>query len=454
MEPPDEVLRVVRELAAAVRERGGRAWLVGGGVRDALLGEPRKDFDLEVFGLEPAVLEELLRRRHAVADVGRSFGVLKLKDLPIDVSLPRRETKIARGHRGFAVDADPHLDLRSAAERRDLSINAIYEDPLTGEIADPCGGSADLRARVLRHCSARFVEDPLRLLRVMQFAARLGFDVAPETVALCRGLDLAELPRERVEREWRKLLLQGRRPSLGLAFLRAADALRFFPELATLIDCPQNPEWHPEGDVWVHTGHGLDHFARERAGDASDWPIGLGLLCHDLGKPPTTVLEGGVWRSLGHSEAGEAPTRSFLARVTAESELIETVVALVLHHLKPHELFTAKAGDGAVRRLATKVNLRWLCRLARHDHAGRPPLPDDGFPAGRWLLERAEAVAAADAAPRPLVLGRHLIELGREPGPGFKPLLDRCYEAQLDGAFCDLAGGLDFLRRLLASDRR
>jgi tRNA nucleotidyltransferase (CCA-adding enzyme) len=449
MRDRDDVESIVREIARAAQARGGRAWLVGGGVRDALLGRPRKDFDLEVFGLAPAALEEMLRREHAVLDVGRAFGVLKLKGLPIDVSLPRRESKTAKGHRGFAVDADPALDLRSAAERRDLTINAIYEDPLTREIADPMGGRDDLRAGVLRHCSGRFVEDPLRLLRVMQFAARFGFAVAPETVELCRAIDLAELPRERVADEWRKLLVLGTTPSLGLRFLEVAGALRSFPELATLVGCPQNPQWHPEGDVWVHTGHCLDHFARERAGDESDWVVGLALLCHDLGKPPTTKLEDGVWRSLGHSEAGEAPTRSFLARLTNEPGLVETVVALVLQHLKPHELFTANAGDSAVRRLATKVNLRLLCRVARHDHLGRPPLPDDGFPAGRWLLERAESLAAADAAPRPIVLGRHLIELGRAPGPSFKPLLDRCFEAQLDGEFTDLEGGLAYLRRLL-----
>jgi tRNA nucleotidyltransferase (CCA-adding enzyme) len=448
---PADVIAIVRELARAVQQRGGRAWLVGGGVRDALLGLERKDFDLEVFGLEPAALEEVLRREHAVVDVGRSFGVLKLKGLPVDVALPRRETKVARGHRGFAIDADPHLDLKTAAERRDLTINAIYEDPLTGEVADPIGGREDLHARRLRHCSPRFAEDPLRLLRVMQFAARFEFDVAPETIELCRRLDLAELPRERIEEEWRKLLLVGRKPSLGLRFLRDADALRAFPELATLIGCPQNPQWHPEGDVWVHTGHCLDHFARERTGDESDWIVGLAILCHDLGKPPTTKLEDGVLRSLGHSEAGVAPARALLARITAETDVVESVVALVLHHLKPHELFTAKAGDAAIRRLATKVNVRLLVRMARHDHLGRPPLPDDGFPAGRWLLERAEALAAADAAPRPIVQGRHLIELGHAPGPRFKLLLDQCYEAQLDGKFADVEGGLAWLRKLLAS---
>lgn len=445
--------QVVRDVARAVAAAGGRAWLVGGGVRDRLLGIPRKDFDLEVYGLAPERLEALLARAHEVIDVGRAFGVLKLAGLPIDVALPRRETKVARGHKGFAIDADPELDLKSAAERRDLTVNAIYEDPLTGEIADPLDGRRDLAARLLRHASPRFVEDPLRVLRVMQFAARFDFAVAPETVLLSRTIDLAELPRERIEEEWKKLLLQGRLPSRGLAFLHACGALRFFPELQPLVGCPQHPEWHPEGDVWIHTLHVLDHFASERVGDASDWIVGLALLCHDLGKPATTFDDAGVWRSPGHSEAGEAPTRALLARLTAQADLVEAVVALVLQHLKPQEFWKAQPGDGAIRRLATKVNLRWLVRVARHDDAGRPPRPIGDFAAGRWLLERAEALAAADAAPKPLVLGRHLIELGRAPGKEFKALLDRCYEAQLDGVFTDAAGAQAFVRALVAELR-
>lgn len=445
--------QVVRDVASAVAAAGGRAWLVGGGVRDRLLGIPRKDFDLEVYGVAPERLEALLARAHEVIDVGRAFGVLKLAGLPIDVALPRRETKVARGHKGFAIDADPQLDLRSAAERRDLTVNAIYEDPLTGEIADPLDGRRDLAARLLRHASPRFVEDPLRVLRVMQFAARFDFAVAPETVLLSRTIDLAELPRERIEEEWKKLLLQGRLPSRGLAFLHACGALRFFPELEPLVGCPQHPDWHPEGDVWVHTLHALDHFASERVGDASDWIVGLALLCHDLGKPATTFDDAGVWRSPGHSEAGEAPTRALLARLTAQADVVEAVVALVLQHLKPQEFWKAQPGDGAIRRLATKVNLRWLVRVARHDDAGRPPRPIGDFEAGRWLLARAEALAAADAAPKPLVLGRHLIELGRAPGKEFKALLDRCYEAQLDGLFTDAAGAQAFVRALVAELR-
>ncbi len=441
--------QAVQELAAWVKSEGGRALLVGGCVRDSLLGRERKDFDVEVFGLEASRLEAGLRARFAVLDVGKSFGVLKLKGLPIDVALPRRETKIARGHRGFAIDADPQLSLQEAALRRDLTLNALYEDPLTGEVLDPLGGKADLAARTLRHCSDRFSEDPLRLLRVMQFAARFDFDVADETLALCRALDLAELPRERVEDEWRKLLLQGVVPSRGLKFLRNCGALRFYPEIQAMDGTPQNPEWHPEGDVFVHTMHCLDHFARRRVGDDSDWLVGLGVLCHDFGKPATTQLEGGIWRSKGHSEAGVEPARLFLERLTAERDVIETVCALVLHHLRPFDFHHHQVSDAAVRRLATKVPIELLVRVARHDHGGRPPLPQNEFPAGEWLQEQAERLDLQRNAPKPLVLGRHLIALGEKPGPRFGEILEECFEAQLDGKFSDVEAGVEYLQGIL-----
>ncbi len=439
---------VVASIARAVQARGGRALLVGGCVRDVMLGLERKDFDLEVFGVEASVLEALLRERYPLHEVGRAFGILKIQGHDIDLALPRRETKIAAGHRGFAVDTDPHLDLESAALRRDFTINAIYEDPLTGEVIDPLNGRADLEKRTLRHCSAHFGEDPLRVLRAMQLAARFNLMVAPSTLEQCRRLDLEELPAERVEGEFRKLLLEGQRPSRGLQFLKECGALRFFPEIQALDGVPQNPQWHPEGDVFVHTGHCLDHFALERSSPTEDWIVGLALLCHDFGKPSTTRLERGAFRSPGHSEAGEAPTRSFLARLSREPDLIETVVKLVLHHLRPYEMYRDNVGDSAIRRLATQVNLRVLVRVARHDSAGRPPLPFDGFPAGEWLMQRARALEIADQAPRPIVMGRHLIERGLTPGPEFKSILDRCFEAQLDGVFSDLEGGLSFLDRM------
>ncbi len=445
----DSNLRLAAEtVCRLVRECGGRAVWVGGCVRDALLGLPVTDVDLEVYGLSPDALLAALGARFKLDLVGKSFGVIKLQGVPVDVSIPRRESKAGLGHKGFEVLSDPDLSPVEAARRRDFTVNAIAYDPQDGAVTDPFGGVADLNARVLRHVSDHFSEDPLRVLRGMQFVARLGLSPAPETVALCRDITPEGLPGERVFEEWRKLMLKGKAIGAGLDFLRATGWVRYTPELEAMIGCPQEPEWHPEGDVWKHTLHSLDAFAGERIGNnAEDLIVGLGVLCHDFGKPLTTQVEAGRIRSRGHCEEGEAPTRAFLERMMAPPDLVEEVVPLVIEHLRPHELFSKKAGDSAVRRLAVRVGrIDRLVRVARADHFGRPPTAPDGYPEGNWLLERARALDVQACAPKPLVMGRHLIAMGLKPGPPFKRILDACYQAQLDGAFGDEAGGLEFCR--------
>ncbi len=439
---------ICREVAAA----GGRALLVGGSVRDALLGETAKDLDFEVFRMTPEALKSLLGRHFELDLVGLSFGVLKIRRLAIDVSIPRRESKRGLGHKGFEIHSEPTLTVAEAAERRDFTINAMSFDPLTGELIDPFRGRRDLETRTLRHVSEKFAEDPLRVLRGMQFAARFGLDADAGTIALCRSIEPEGLAAERVFDEWRKLIVAGREISRGLSFLRATGWVAYSPELAALIDCPQDPVWHPEGDVFTHTCHVMDAFAGERIGDAwEDLVVGFGCLCHDFGKPATTTHDDdGRIRSKGHEEEGEAPTRAFLRRMTRQDELICDVVPLVRDHLKPTLLHKAGAGPSAVRRLARRVGrIDRLVRVARADHAGRPPLPFDGFPAGDWLLERARDLDVESNKPQPIVMGRHLIELGQTPGRHFKELLEACLEAQLDGVFSDLPGGLEFARGLL-----
>ena len=445
--------RALETVVTAVTEAGGRAWVVGGTVRDAWLGLAAKDLDIEVYGIEPSRLIALLEGHFRLDLVGRSFGVIKLRGLPVDVSLPRRESKRGLGHKGFEVHSDPTMSIEEAANRRDFTINALAWDPRSGAVLDPFHGLRDLEAGVLRHVSDRFVEDPLRVLRAMQMAARFDLRVASETVALCRTIDPEGLARERLFDEWSKLLLRGRKPSVGLAFLRDCDWLRHMPELAALDGCPQDPEWHPEGDVWVHTLHVMDAFAGERVGD--DWEdlvVGFGCLCHDLGKPATTRHDpDGRIRSPVHEAVGEKPTRSLLARLSHQSRLVEEVVPLVREHLKPFQLYADRAGPAAVRRLARRVGrIDRLIRVARADHRGRPPLPWDGFPAGEWLLARADELALSTRKPTPFVQGRHLIERGMTPGRHFGPILEACFEAQLDGAFDDLESGLAYLDRLLA----
>ncbi len=441
----------VAAVCEQVGRAGGRAWLVGGTVRDCALGLAPADADLEVFGLEPEALRALLEPTFALDLVGRSFGIFKLRDWPVDVGLPRRESKSGVGHRGFEIHADPHLPLPLAAARRDFTINAVYLDPLTDEVADPWNGLADLAARRLRHTSEAFAEDPLRVLRGMQLASRYELSVDPATVAACRRMTPEGLARERLFGEWEKLLTCGGRPSLGLGFLNDTGWLDYYPELAALRGCPQDPRWHPEGDVWTHTGHSLDVFAGELSGDrAEDLVVGLAVLCHDLGKPGTTETVDGRVRAYGHEGLGGDRARAFLGRLTESRALVEQVVALVHEHMRPSALHKASASDAAIRRLAVRVGrIDRLVRVARADALGRPPLPDDGYPAGDWLLQAARRLAIETGPPAPIVLGRHLIALGLEPGPDFGRLLDLCYEAQLAGRFTDEAGGRVFAARLV-----
>jgi tRNA nucleotidyltransferase (CCA-adding enzyme) len=440
-------------VCSSIRAAGGSAKLVGGCVRDALLGLVATDLDVEVYGIEPARLVELLSSHFPIDLVGESFGVVRLRNLPIDVSLPRRESKSGLGHRGFKIESDPQMDPRDAASRRDFTINAISLDPESRRIFDPFDGAADLENRVLRHTTEKFAEDPLRVLRGMQFAARFELQPAPETIALCRQIEPEGLAPERIFGEWKKLILEGKRPSLGLAFLRDCGWLRHFPELEALIGCEQNPRWHPEGDVWNHTLHCMDVFAAERIGiEREDLIVGFGVLCHDFGKPATTVRqEDGRVTAKNHDLIGVDLTRQFMGRMTDEQKLIDEVVPLVACHLAPIKLFGAKAGDAAIRRLARQVErIDRVVRVACADQRGRPPLRVERFEAGDWLLERARALSVENQAPKPLVMGRHLIELGLEPGSDFGEILEACFNRQIEGEFDTLEAGLECARAIIA----
>ena len=445
-----DLLEAVRKIASLARQAGGRALMVGGSVRDLLMGARAvKDVDIEVFGVPPDRLQQLLGRSFAFDPCGVSFGVLKIQGVDIDVSLPRRESKRGIGHKGFLIDSDPGLSVAEAASRRDFTVNAIYYDPLEGRLEDPWCGVADLEARILRHVSDKFAEDPLRVLRGMQFVARFDLRPAPETVALCRTIGMEDLPPERLFEEWAKLLTKGIAIGRGLEFLRATGWVRHFPELQRLIGCQQDPAWHPEGDVWNHTCHCLDAFARRRIGDSSeDLIVGLAVLCHDFGKPATTRFKDGHIRSLGHDEAGVRPTLSFLRRLTNEERILREVPPLVQCHMQPFALWRAKAGDGAVRRLALKVvRIDRLLRVARADDEGRPPEKAGGTSSGKdleWLAAAAERLRVAAAAPKPILMGRDLIAMGYRPSRQFGKWLADCFEAQLDGAFSDHAGAIAY----------
>ena len=441
--PDGPALRCALELAASVRDAGGRALVVGGWVRDRLLGLASKDLDLEVFGIEQDDLAALIGRFGRVEAVGQSFPVYKLipyEGGEIDVSLPRRESKRGRGHKGFEVHGDPRMSIEEAARRRDFTINAIAWDPLTGVYEDPFGGRRDLERRVLHAVDeATFGDDSLRVLRAIQFAARFSLSVDEPTKAICRSIALDDLPAERIWGEIEKLLLRAARPSIGFALALELGVIdRTLPELRPLVGCPQEPEWHPEGDVWTHTLMVID---RARALNADlDRPrlitVMLGAVAHDLGKPGTTAFIEGRIRSLDHEQAGVEPAHRLLDRLNVHTidgfPVREQVVGLVAHHLKPGMFRKAgNVGDGAFRRLAQKVDLELLARLARADCLGRAGVFDCS--AMDWFIDRARTLGVEHRPPAPLLLGRHVVALGVPPGPRVGAILEQVYERQLDG---------------------
>jgi tRNA nucleotidyltransferase (CCA-adding enzyme) len=459
-ELPEKVI----SLAQAIHDAGGRALLVGGSVRDTLMGSQPKDWDVEVYDLDAARLREILDQFGPVNVVGESFTVYKLGE-HLDVSIPRRERKAGRGHKGFVIEGDPSMSVVDATSRRDFTINAMLEDPLTGEVIDPFGGREDIERRMLRAVSSEtFAEDSLRVLRAAQFAARFQFDIYPDTIELCRAIDLSDLPAERIWGELEKLLLQAPRPSVGLEWLRKLGAIeQLFPEIQSLIDVPQDPEWHPEGDVFVHTQLATDR-ARELIDDLC-YPrqvtVMLGALAHDFGKPATTQLLEGRLRSRGHEEAGVPPTESFLTRINVHTidgyNVRGQVIALVREHLKPGEFYKKRdeVGEGAFRRLARRCEPDLLYRVAKADSLGRNAewVPREqwyGSEAQEWFIQRTRELEVEQRPPEPLLLGRHLLELGVAPGPQMGKITRAVYEMQLDGRVRNLDDAIVEAKKLLS----
>lgn len=461
-----EVSEKVLQISRTIREAGGRALLVGGCVRDQIMRKQPKDWDLEVYQLSSEHLRELLEQFGTVNAVGEAFTVYKLGH-DLDVSIPRRERKSGRGHRAFVIEGEPSMSIEEATRRRDFTINAILQDPLTGEVLDPFAGRADIERRLLRAVSKdTFVEDSLRVLRAAQFASRFQFDIDQETITLCQSIDLSDLPAERVWGEIEKLFLRSEQPSIGLRWLRdLAVVAKLFPEIASLISVPQDPVWHPEGDVFVHTQLVVDR-ARELIDDLpypKQLTVMLAALAHDFGKPATTEFIEEHWRSRGHEEAGVEPTTTFLDRLNVHTiegyDVRGQVIALVKEHLKPGEFFKKREeiGEGAFRRLARRCEPDLLYRVAKADSLGRNAawVPRENWytaEAQEWFIKRARELQVEQTAPLPILLGRHLMEMGMAPGPRMGEITRAVYEMQLDGRVRTLDDAREEARKLLATD--
>jgi len=437
----EQVIALGRAIAAA----GGWPVLVGGWVRDCLLNIPHsKDFDLEVFGMAPNALRAILGKFGAVHAVGRHFGVLKLsaEGQEFDVSVPRRESKTGRGHKGFWVEPDPGMTFDQAAARRDFTVNPMGWAFLERRFLNPFQGWEDLEARRLRHVGPAFGEDPLRVLRAMQFAGRFGLTIAPETLAICRAQDLHELPRERIWEEVKKLMLRAPQPSRGWAYAEELGVSAVLPELAALIALPP-----VEGDrPWPRTLRAIDAAAALAAGvEPERLALCLAALCHELGR----TLAGRAQAPFDETLAAQAaaPTAALLSRLTNEQDRTKEITALIRDLPQVDSLWRRReAGvSGAIRRLALRVPLGRLLHLAQARHAAAGAAAES--PAVAWLRAEAARLGVLERPPEPLLKGRHLLELGFHQGPAMGEVLQQAFERQLDGEFGTEPEAVAWLRR-------
>ncbi len=460
MPPPQSVSELVpAELSRILNETPvlQNAYLVGGCVRDWLLGAASKDSDIEVFGTSYEQLVAALSRWGKTDLVGRSFGVVKLTlsdGTVLDFTIPRRDSKVAAGHKGFEISLDPSITPQEAAARRDFTINSMMYDPRRQRLLDFFDGERDLGNRVLRHTSEAFVEDPLRVLRGMQLAGRFALSADASTIELARVIkqSYAELALERVREEWFKWASKSTQPSAGLHFLVQSGWIEHFPELRALQGSPQDPVWHREGDVFVHTCHCCDAMAKLpawlQADEETRIVLSLAVLTHDFGKAVSTqrAMKDGEFRiiSPGHEETGAPLAESFLARFRTPDSIVERVIPLIRNHMAHvHEVT-----DRGVRRLAKRVepeNIHNLCTLMTADALGRPPRPATIPPMVSALEARAAELSVQSSAPKSILLGRHLLQLGMQPGPEIGDILNRAYDAQLEGKFFNLAEAFDWL---------
>ncbi len=421
-----------------IHEAGGASYLVGGAVRDLMLGLPVKDLDIEVHGLQLAQLEKILQKFGRVNYVGKAYGVLRLETLDIDWSIPRSD----KAGRKPQVTLDPLMDIKKAFERRDVTMNAMGIDLITCELVDPFHGLQDLKKGILRATNKKtFGEDPLRFFRVMQFVGR--FEMSPDHMlnALCKKMDISKVSRERIESEFKKLLLKSMHPSRALDWLdkikRLTDVL---PEVAALKGVKQNPKWHPEGDVYEHTKQAIDAAAElSYDSELEKLIIMYAALCHDLGKAKTTVIKDGAITSYRHEIAGVALAKKLLKRIMNTQVIIQSVAKLVRAHMYPLQLVAGNASSKAYKRLALtlspQITLETLAKLVVADKRARNPKKNGplkhALPEVDEFIRNAKKAHAYLGVEAKILQGKDLMpEI--EPGPLMGTLVKEAYKIQLD----------------------
>lgn len=441
------------QIAKDVKALGGTAYLVGGIVRDKLLGIQNDDIDIEVHGIMPEQLKEILQKYGELKTIGNSFGIYNLNGYDIDIAMPRKETANGRGgHKDFEVLVDPFCGVEEAAKRRDFTINSIYMDILTGEYIDPYNGILDLKNGIIRATNKdTFIEDPLRVLRAARFASRFNFSIAPETIELCSTMDLSKLPKERVMEELIKLFgnsINGRK-SVFFDTLYACNQTEWFKEIYLLKDIQQNTKYHAEGNVYNHTMLVLDGISPKELryysfSDKDSVILHLAVLCHDLGKIRASQMdENGIWHNYGH-EAFTYDAENLLNRLTTDKEIQKKVLFLCKNHMSPVRL--AKHNSNLTKtntlfdeceKISPNFGNLLIC-LSLDDFNGREFLNTADFLTKEeqlyhleeWLNDRyshyLEYVSSHSE-----ICGQDLINLGLEPGEIFTEILKKAHHLYL-----------------------
>jgi len=428
------------ELARRLKAAGHEALFAGGCVRDRLLNHQPEDYDIATSATPTQVMSFFPGSN----EVGAHFGVVIAKHggHHIEIATFRTDGSYHDGRRPESVTfSTPQED----AQRRDFTINGLFEIPETGEVIDYVGGLEDLKTGVIRAIgdpTARFTEDGLRLLRAVRFAARIGFTIEPITDAALRECAplLDKISPERIRDEFSKILTSPRRRE-GIEQLVNSDLIRhFIPEVLPMIGCDQPPEWHPEGDVYIHTLIMLGMLAPD-----APLELCLAVLLHDIAKPPCRTIDpDGRIRFNGHDAMGATMAETILRRLRYPNHVIDAVVPMVARHMQ--FMNVQKMRVAKLKRFMAEPTFDHEMELHRVDCGSSNGFTDNY----EFLQAKAEEFVAQPLIPPPLVTGRDLIQLGLQPGPRFKEILEAIQTEQLEGRIQEREPALEYLRTLAA----
>lgn len=425
-------MELATKIAKKVSEKGGRTFLVGGYVRDEILGIETKDIDIEVHGIKVDTLVDILESLGNVQKIGASFGVFNLKGYDIDIAMPRKEKSNGKCHRDFEIYVDPFIGCKEAAIRRDFTINSMMKDILTGEVIDSFGGIDDLKNKKIKHINdVSFCEDPLRVFRAAQFASRFEFNIDKDTIKLCSNMDVSSLAFERVFEELKKALLKSQKPSIFFNTLKDMNQLSFwFKEVENLIGIEQSKIHHPEGDVFTHSMMVLDEAAKLKDESEDELSFMLAALCHDFGKTVSTKVRKGKLTAYGHEAESVHIAHEFLNRLTNKITLKKEVLNLVKLHMKPNQMYNTAKKKSMMKLWDEAIHPIDLILLSKADVLGRGSNKDysEIESALRASLKNYEKLMQ-----EPEVTGKDLISLGLKPGIQFSEYIKLGHKLHLSG---------------------